>query len=80
MAVRKNSVRGRVVTKWAASRKPAWNTRKTLEVCIDIDRKLEKQGFKPAQQFRKAVKRDDEKYLNVWVLGCHFPWLNPRPK
>lgn len=78
MTVRKDSVRGRVITKWKRSRKPIWNSRKTVEVCIEMDRELEVEGLNPARKFRRAVKRNDEKYLKVWVLGCHFSWVNPR--
>jgi hypothetical protein len=77
---RKNSVRGMVVAKWQAAGEPDWDIHQTLRICKDVDGKLEAAGFEPAPKFRKAVKKDDNKYLRTWTFGCHFEWLNPRPK
>ena len=78
VAVRKNSLRGSVVLKWESSGKPVWDVKKTLAACIHVDNKLEDKGLEPAPQFRKKTRLDDQKYMRTWVLGCHFPWLNPR--
>jgi len=80
MAKRKNSVHGTVVAKWQAAGEPDWAVHQTLRICVEVDRKLEAEGFEPAPKFRKAVKKSDEKYLMTWTFGCHFEWLNPRPK
>ena len=76
--VRKNSLRGRVILLWEKERKHNWNLEKTTEVCFEEDDKLEKEKLNPASQFRKAIKADDRTYIQRWVLGCHFEWLNPR--
>jgi len=73
MGERHNSVRGRVIKKWKKKDKPDWSLERTLMVCIKTDSELEKDGLKPAQEFR-----NHRKYLVNWVQGCHFPWLNPR--
>ena len=77
---RRNSVRGGVIARWQAAGEPKWEVHQTLRVCKDVDGKLEAAGFEPAPKFRKAVKKDDEKYLRTWTFGCHFEWLNPRRK
>jgi len=80
MGKKRSSVRGGVIEKWQRSSQPGWDVYETIDACIDIDTRLEKQGLEPAVQFRKAVKNDDKKYIRTWVLGCHFSWLNPREK
>jgi hypothetical protein len=78
MAGRKDYIHPRVVEKHDRIGKFEWDIRETMEVCIDIDNQLESEGHNPAKKFRKAIKRNDEKYIRTWVLGCHFDWLNPR--
>ena len=76
--VRKNSLRGRVILRWEDEGKQKWDLEKTIKICIEEDDKLGKEKLNPASQFRKAIKADDRPYIQRWVLGCHFPWLNPR--
>jgi hypothetical protein len=82
MGERRDSIRERVILAWKSADKPGWSIQKTQEVCIHIDREFEDAGLCPAPKFHEAVKsnRDIERdrYIRTWVLGCHFPWLNPR--
>jgi len=80
MMQRRKSIRGQVILAWKNLRKPNWGIQKTQEVCINIDREFEKAGHCPAPQFRKAVKSKRDRYVRTWVLGCHYPWINPRKK
>jgi hypothetical protein len=78
MAFKNNTLKGRVDDKHKRAGSPQWDSRKTIEVCIKTARELEAEGFDRAIKFRNAIKRNDEKYIKTWVLGCHFKWLNPR--
>jgi len=78
MGRRKHSVRGRVRSMRAKSSERDWNFERTLTACRSVDEELEAAGHEPAPKFRKARKTNDERYVRAWVLGCHFPWLNPR--
>jgi hypothetical protein len=50
----------------------------TVTVCTETDAELEAEGLDPAPHFRQARKTNNRQYIRAWVLGCHFPWLNPR--
>ena len=78
MGFRKTKIRGCVAEKWEAAGKPGWNLQRTIAECIKADDALAGIGLCPAPRFRFEHKSNNEKYLNTWVLGCHFPWLNPR--
>jgi hypothetical protein len=78
MVRREHSVRGGVTKCWEKSGKQKWDDKETLEQCIAVDSNLEREGYQTAPKFRKAVKLNNQKYLMNWVMGCHFPWLNPR--
>lgn len=51
---------------------------RTVTACCQADAALEAEGLSPAPQFRRARKANHAQYIRPWVLGCHFPWLNPR--
>ena len=76
--VRENSLRGRVILEREGNLN--WSLKKTIEVCIEENNKFEKEGSNPAPKFRKAIKAEDRPYIQRWVLGCHFSWINPREK
>lgn len=80
IARRNNSIRGCVIDKRNSLGHPNWTSKKTLAICIKVDNELKKAGHNPAPKFREAIRLNDRKYLANWVLGCHFPWLNPRKK
>ena len=75
---RKNTFKGRVVTEWENAGKPNWGRRETVGICLLVSAELKAEGLNPASKFRKAIKLNDLRYVRSWVLGCHFPWLNPR--
>lgn len=78
MASRRDSVRGRVVLRWEDSADREWGVRRRVGACIEADGELEREGLKPALEFRRVVKLNNQTYLIQWTWGCHFDWLNPR--
>ncbi|MFH1716552.1 MAG: hypothetical protein ABIF19_04310 [Planctomycetota bacterium] len=74
----KYNLRGRVVERWKKAECPLWNYLKTRDICLEEDRRLNEEERNPAPKFRKFVEMEDESNIRRWILGCHFPWLNPR--
>lgn len=77
-AFRSGSLRGEVGLKWEHSGRPNWDLAQTIRETVAADQMLETVMSNPAPVFRKARIRADREYLERWVLGCKFPFLNPR--
>jgi hypothetical protein len=76
-AFRSGSLRGEVGLK-AAKDPEHWGLARTVRETVIADQILERQGKYPAPKFRKARLRADHDFIEKWVRGCKFPWLNPR--
>ncbi len=76
----RETVRGAAVSMWGRNNRPLWDKEQTLMVCESVDKDLCSRGLTPAPQFRAARERRDTRYIQTWVMGCHFPWLNPRKR
>ena len=76
--VKERTVRRCSIIRWEQQGRPAWTREQTVRACAQVDADLDKQGFTPAPRFRAAIARNDVRYMAAWVMGCHFPWLNPR--
>jgi len=63
---------------WQESDSPNWNYDKTLTACVDANDSFVKLHRNPAPKFRDALEDNDETYIKLWIMGCHFNWLNPR--
>ncbi len=72
------NVKGLVMLNWEKNGKLRWDLNQTIDAAQNADNALEAQGFNPAPTFRKGRQARNESYVKRWVLGCHFPWLNPR--
>ena len=75
---RNTSVQGAVISAWEQKGRPRWDLRQTIGVVESIDETLEREGLNPAPRFRAERTSGNRSYVQTWVLGCHFPWLNPR--
>jgi hypothetical protein len=75
---RKETVRGALIIRWEQQGRPNWNKEQTVRLCMQVDANFSGQGLTPAPRFRGAIARNDNHYIPTWVMGCHFPWLNPR--
>ncbi len=73
-----DKVRGVVMTNWERSGRPRWDTTRTMRETEDADAVLETRGLNPAPTFRTRRRAGDQDYVEKWVRGCKFPWLNPR--
>jgi hypothetical protein len=78
MAHRSESLRGLVISNWEKSGQPLWDVTQTVEMTEDADAVLEEHGLRPAPRFRVERQLENPVYVKQWVMGCHFPWLNPR--
>ena len=72
------SIRGRVVSEWCEGDSPNWDYERTRKECLSADAYFHSRGENPAPKFRQGIERQDERYIRVWIMGCHFEWLNPR--
>jgi hypothetical protein len=77
MARREKTVRGALIIKWEQAGKPNWDRKETIRLCEAVDKDFSKQGLTPAPRFREERQRNNVPYMATWVMGCHFPWLNP---
>ena len=75
----KYRLRGEVIKRWKAAGCPQWDYETTKNVCLEVNRYLERIGQNPAPRFREEINKKNKTYIRQWVLGCHFSWLNPRP-
>ena len=75
---RKNSLRGRVIRRWEKAGKPNWSLKKTISICIIVERELTKAGFNRTPKFSRSIREKNQQYIRKWVRGCHFEWINPR--
>ena len=73
-----NKLRDRVIAEWENASKPNWGKRETTGICLLVDVELKAENHNHSPEFRKAIESNNLKYIRTWVLGCHFPWLNPR--
>lgn len=72
------TIRGTVKNIWEREGRPHWGREQTIRVCETVDEDFSNQGLMPAPRLREARDRNDVHYVQTWVLGCHFSWLNPR--
>lgn len=70
------TLRGLVISNWEKSGRARWDLARTVRKVLSADDPLASRGLNPAPTFRK--RRSDRDYVERWVLGCHFPFLNPR--
>lgn len=75
---KKKKLKEQVIGEWENAGKPNWGIKETTGICLLVNAELEAEKLNPAQGFRKAIESNNLKYVRTWVLGCHFPWLNPR--
>jgi len=75
---RARKLRGLVIELWLEAGRPVWDFAETKNACLKANDQLKARGLNPAKRFREQVEKDDETYIEQWVLGCHFEWLNPR--
>lgn len=66
------SLRSEIIKQWENKNKPDWSADDTLKIALSCDKTL---TSPPAPKFRKAVEKNDKKYLKTWVQGCRFSWL-----
>ena len=78
--VRRYGIRGAVISRWEREGKPRWNLKQTIVACREADEFYRMGGLNPAPKFREAIERGDEAYIEWWVKGCRFPWLEERKK
>ncbi len=76
-AYRSGSLRGEVGLK-AAKDPEQWGLARTVRETVIADQVLERHGKNPAPKFRKARLRADHDFIEKWVRGCKFPFLNHR--
>jgi len=76
--VKESSLRGRVILRWSKAGKPDWSLKKTMSICIEVERELKKMGINRTPKFSYKIRENDKSYLRNWVQGCHFEWINPR--
>ena len=76
----KYKLRGEVTKRWKTAGCPQWNYDTTKNVCLEVDRYLAGLEQNPAPRFREEIGKNNEIYIDRWVRGCHFEWLNPRPR
>src|SRR5438093_13746670 len=69
------SLRGLVVSRWAAAGRPAWDLARTAQEAEDADTDLARQGINPAPAFRARRLAEDRAALKTWTNGCRFEWL-----
>jgi len=75
---REKTLRGLVIQKWNEAGEPAWDYSDTRTACLEANEELQTRGLNPARKFREKIEVGDDEYLERWVMGCHFDWLNPR--
>lgn len=72
------NLRTEVVARWQDSGQSPWSAAETLSVAEAVDDAYQDEGTNPAPRFREARVAGDTTYLQTWIAGCHFDWLNPR--
>jgi hypothetical protein len=76
--VLETNLRTEVVARWQDHGSPRWTAAETLSVAEEVDDTYGGHGLNPAPKFREARVAGDTSYLQTWIAGCHFDWLNPR--
>jgi hypothetical protein len=71
-------LRGLVIEMWRDAGRPNWNYAETKSICLKANDELKSRKLNPAKRFREQVEKGDQTYIEQWVFGCHFEWLNPR--
>ena len=77
-AEQKRTLRGRVIAQHEDISKPSWGLRETIGICLLVDAELRAEGLNRTATFRQAIESTDMSYIQSWVMGCHFWWLNAR--
>ena len=75
---RGHTLRGEVIKRWRLAGEPLWDQEHTIKVCEQVDKDFEHQGNNPAPKFRRSRAENNLGYVKTWVMGSHFPWVNPR--
>ncbi len=75
---RAKTLRGLVIQMWREAGRPKWNDAETKSICLNANDELKNRNLNPAKRFREQVEKGDQMYIEQWVSGCHFEWLNPR--
>lgn len=76
--VLETNLRTELVARWQEVGHPQWTAAETLSAAEEIDDAYSERGLNPAPKFREARAAGDRSYLQTWIAGCHFDWLNPR--
>lgn len=75
---RATKLRRLVIQMWCDAGRPNWNYAETKSACLKANDELKGRKLNPAKRFREQVEKGDQTYIEQWVYGCHFEWLNPR--
>ena len=70
MSYRLNSIRGTVISRWVKAGRPEWDLRQTIREVIEAVR-----AGKGPRAVKLRQNLNNPRYVELWVLGCHFPWL-----
>jgi len=73
-------IMGRVVYHWGKAGRPEWSLERTVEEVKQADAQLYRDGLGKVRhrKLRQHIEQGDEEYIRLWILGCHFCWINPR--
>lgn len=71
-------LKNEVIARWVRAGGPAWTSAQTLAVAEQVDDDFQEMGRNPTPRFHEERMAGNHSYLNTWIAGCHFEWLNPR--
>ncbi len=75
---RATTLRGLVIQMSREAGRPNWNYAETKSACLKANDEFKDRNRNPAKRFREEVEKGDQTYIEQWIYGCHFEWLNPR--